>query len=635
MNYKIPYKVQDKFHFAAPEDVTLGGSVGMRMDLFIHERVSGKFAIDEILRESEIEFKEKYDDQFGNNAGCAWRSEFWGKLMLSAVRVCRLKNDETLKEDIRKSVYRVLSYQDEDGYLCTYLHKDWISFENKNLFNWNVWGRKYILWGLLEAAQLLDDNHILDCCVKLLDHLIKQIKDQGLNIRDVGVHSGMPACSILKPVLVMYRLTAKKEYLDFAQDIVDNLDREDGTKPNLIRNALSGVAPSKWYSREDKWCAKAYEMMSCFDGLIEFYRVTGNERVIEACKAFWEMLIKYESNILGSVGYNEWFYDAKDYPDSSTEVCDVIHWMRLCHELYKLYGDAKYMEHFEMAFLNPFLAGVYENGKDGAFFVRSSGRHWMAQVQVGTRYQHCCLNNVGRGIVNAAESGVAKGEKGYYINTYYKTITNFGKTSFLINNGYFTNGVVQITIRNLEEGEKIFVRIPTWSKNTTVAYVHDNVETAVADVVCGEYKEIALPAGDSVIKMFFDMTPRVYDFTGEIQDLPETEYHIARWMDPNGGFCDRSVMVKHPMSVVYRGPFLLARSKRLGCSEEEMFNGKTINGKNVTVSAKNVYYPEPTVLSANLVTFECDGESFTYRMCDYSSACNFSSEDGKYFNINV
>ena len=218
MNYKIPYKVENKFNFAELENVTLGGPVGVRMDKFIHGRVSGKFAIDEILRESELEFKEKYDDQFGQTSNCLWRSEFWGKLMLSAVRVCRLKHDEQLKEDIRKSVYHVLSYQEEDGYLCTYLHKDWISFENKDLFNWSVWGRKYILWALLEAAQLLDDNHVLDCCVKLLDHLIGQIKEQGLNIREVGVHSGMPACSILKPVVVMYRLTAKKEYLDFAKD---------------------------------------------------------------------------------------------------------------------------------------------------------------------------------------------------------------------------------------------------------------------------------------------------------------------------------------------------------------------------------------------------------------------------------
>jgi len=635
MNYKIPYKVQNKFNFADLSDITLGGSVGVRMDTFIHERVSGKFAIDEVLRESELEFKEKYDDQFGPSSNCLWRSEFWGKLMLSAVRVCRLKKDEKLKEDIRKSVYEVLSYQDEDGYLCTYLHKDWIAFENKNIFNWNVWGRKYILWALLEAAQLLDDSHVLDCCEKLLDHLIGQIKEQNLDIREVGVTHGLPACSILKPVLIMYRLTGKKDYFDFAENIVRNLDREDGTKPNLIRNALSGVAPAHWYGAEQNWSAKAYEMMSCFDGLVEYYRITGEERVIEACKAFWELLVKYESNILGSVGYNEWFFDAKDYPDASTEVCDVIHWMRLCHELYKLFGDAKYMECFESAFLNAFLAGVYENGKDGAFFVRSSGRHWAAQWQCGTRYQHCCVNNVARGFVNAAESGVAAGPDGFYINTYYKTMTTFGKKDFLINKGYFTSGLVQIKVRNMDEGDKVHLRIPSWSKNTKITFGYGGKENTVADIVAGQYKEITLAEGDSLINVWFDMTPRVVDFAGEFKVLEDNDYHVRRWIDPNGGFCDRSVMVKHPMSVVYRGPVLLARSKRIGCKEEDMFSGETVHGKDVQCTAQNVYFPEPAVLSANLVKLTVDGVEKTYRMCDYSSACNFNSEDEKYFTVHI
>lgn len=635
MNYKIPYKVQDKYTFADLGDVTLGGEVGVRMDTFIHGRVSGKFAIEEVLREAELEFKEKYDDQFGPTMGCLWRSEFWGKLMLSAVRVCRLKKDDKLKEDIRKSVYHVLSYQEEDGYLCTYYHKDWINFENKNIFNWSVWGRKYILWALLEAAQLLDDNHVLDCCVKLFDHLIGQIKQQGLTVREVGVHSGMPASSILKPAVIMYRLTGKQEYFDFAQGIVRDLDREDGTKPNLIRNALSGVAPAHWYGAEENWCAKAYEMMSCFDGLIEYYRITGEERVIEACKAFWELLVKYESNVLGSVGYNEWFFDSKDYPDASTEVCDVIHWMRLCHELYKLFGDAKYMECFEKAFLNPFLAGVFENGKDGAFFVRSSGRHWAAQIQCGTRYQHCCLNNIARGFTNAAESCVAQGPDGYYINTYYKTMSVFGKKDFLINDGYFTHGMVRIKVRNMDEGDKVYLRIPSWSKNTVITYGNAGAETPVTDIVCGEYKQIVVPEGECLITVRFDMTPRIYDFKGEFKELADNDYHVARWIDPNGGFCNRSVMVTKPMSVVYRGPFLLARSKRLGCKEEDMFNGETVNGKNVACTARNVYFPAPAVLSANLVTLNIDGVEKTYRMCDYSSACNFNCEDEKYFSIHI
>ncbi len=634
MEFKVQYKVKNKFESPELCDCALNGGIGRRADTFFYERVGGRFAIDEILRESEIELKERYDDQFGQNSNCLWRSEFWGKLMISAVRVCALKQDEALKEEIRKSVYRVLSYQDDDGYLCTYKNKDWIAFENKNYFNWNVWGRKYILWALIEAAMLLDDKNVLSCAEKLAKHLIGQFKEQGISVREAGVTSGLPASSIIKPMLVLYRLTGDKEYFDFTEAIVKDLDREDGAKPNIIRNALSGVAPRHWYDDDPMWTAKAYEMMSCFDGLIEYYRITGEERVIQATKAFWELLVEHESNILGSVGYNEHFHNARFYPDSSTEVCDVLHWMRLCYELYKLYGEAKYMDNFERAFLNAFLAGVNENGKGGAFFVRSSGRHWAANWQCGTKYQHCCLNNVPRGFTNAAESGVFKGEDGYYFNTYYPTQAHFGDKEFITYDGYCTTGVVMIKVRNLDEGTKIHFRIPSWSNKTVITYGEAGTEHEVISAAPGEYAVFTAEKGDVSFRIIFDMTPRIYDFPYEFRRLDDSDYHVRRWCDTYGGFCDREVMVKHPMSCVFRGPLTLARSKRIGCSESEMFNGKTVHGTNAICSIRLATAID-TLLFAGYADFKVGDRTFTYRMCDYASACNFNSEDERFFTVHI
>lgn len=49
-----------------------------------------------------------------------------------------------------------------------------------------------------------------------------------------------------------------------------------------------------------------------------------------------------------------------------TELCDVIHFMRLGGELYKLTGDSSYLDYFELAFVNPFMAGVTRDGSWGA-----------------------------------------------------------------------------------------------------------------------------------------------------------------------------------------------------------------------------------------------------------------------------
>ena len=153
MNYKVEYTVKNVMNVPSLGNCFLEGEIGTRVDRFILERVSGKFALEEILREAEDFFATQYDDiyTFGY-----WRSEFWGKLMLSAVRCCRYKNDNVLKEELRKSCYTMLSYQREDGYLSTYRNSDNlypVDVVKSALYSgweanycWNVWGMKYTLW---------------------------------------------------------------------------------------------------------------------------------------------------------------------------------------------------------------------------------------------------------------------------------------------------------------------------------------------------------------------------------------------------------------------------------------------------------------------------------------------------------
>jgi DUF1680 family protein len=159
MNFKVEYKVKNKMNAPSLSDVSLDGIIGARFDRFAYERVSSDFAIKEILREAELCFRDQYDDEY--NYGL-WRSEFWGKLMISACRVCRMKGDEKLKDDLKKSVYTMLSYQREDGYLSAYRDADSIlpcdtSISMRDVgwecnYNWNLWGQKYTLWALIEAA---------------------------------------------------------------------------------------------------------------------------------------------------------------------------------------------------------------------------------------------------------------------------------------------------------------------------------------------------------------------------------------------------------------------------------------------------------------------------------------------------
>lgn len=134
-----------------------------------------------------------------------------------------------------------------------------------------------------------------------------------------------------------------------------------------------------------------------------------------------------------------------------------------------------------------------------------------------------------------------------------------------------------------------------------------------------------------VIRLRFDMTPRVIDFVHEFPNPPAADYHVQRWTDPNRGPCDRNAMVKHPMSILRRGALLYARSKRIGAVEEEMFSGKTICGKNAVVTAAATRHD--FMLSACNVTVTVDGETVTFPMCDFASAANKHLDDARYFTV--
>ena len=650
MEYQISYTVNNKISVPALENTALDGEIGARFDRFAHERLWGEFAKKEILREAEDCFRDQYDDEY---VAGMWRGEFWGKLMLSLVRTARMKNDADIRETVRASVYRVLSFQREDGYLSTYR-------DNENIFpaetekarrqmgwdcfyNWNIWGQKYTLWGLLEAAQYLDDEHVLACAARMADSLLATVKTLGAKIRDVGSMHGMAAGSIIKPMLVLYRLTGKREYLDFCISIAKDWDDAENVMPNLIRNAKTDVSPSHWYDQDNGYYAKAYEMMSSYDGLCELYRVTGETKYFEAVTGLWELAYKYESNILGSVGYCERFYDAADYADGATEICDVLHWMRLCHELFRLTGAPKYMDAFEKAYLNAFLAGIYADGKNGAFFVRGAGRHWDAEPQVETKYQHCCINNAARGFANAAESAVTRpaDREDLYVNLYFPTRTRFENadgsvTSVRVGSGYTDKGFLPVVLRGAKPGTTLYLRVPSWSSYIAVDILSADGEKTYYKTP-GTYAAIPVTDAEMTMRVFFDMSVRILDpvcnyrRTGAFCELPPDDYHRQRWVDAGNGVCDHGAMLSHPMSVVWRGPVLLARSKFIGSTEEEMFSGETIYGKERTATA--VVMRHDRMLCMCRISVNCGGEEKSYVMCDYASAANRETTDGRYFSV--
>lgn len=387
----------------------------------------GRDVRDEILADADRAFATHFDDDRSRKANDpwmkpdmgAWQGEFWGKYMLAGAEVGELIGDEELKTWLKeKAVDFVRRYQQDDGYLCSYADREFIGgpSDPRCRFVWNIWGRKYTMWALLEIGRIANAPELVEAAGRMADQLIAQLDRRGLSLRETGYFAGLPSCSILIPMVRLYKATGDRRYLDYAGKIVRDWDRKDGAKPNLIRNALGDKPVHEWYPEDDDW-PKAYEMMSCLEGVLEYAQVVGGDagkRLSDAVTRMRDKLASHEYNEkLGSVGDGDKFHGLGNGGKKGTEHCDVVHWMRLNAALYRATGDAKAPEFVRKAYNGAFLAGILDGGRWCMQFVKPDGSGKPADLQVNMKRHHCCVDNMPRGFVVAESMAVAKPEATY------------------------------------------------------------------------------------------------------------------------------------------------------------------------------------------------------------------------------
>ena len=638
----VEYKIKNKLKSVPIDSVKINGYAGNLIDKFFYGRIFSDYARKEVYPEAEDAFKNQIDDE---SCVAIWQGEYWGKWMISAARVARYTHSDELNEFIRRGANKLISYQREDGYLGTYKDSTRLFPPSEeeaiaavgapNRWNWNVWCRKYTLWGMLECYMLLGDENMLKSSIGMADYLIDEIDRLGIELADTGTFSGVASCSILKPLLILYRLTENEKYLHFAVRIADRWENAD-IKPGLIANALSGKRIREWYENSNKW-AKAYETMSCFDGLIELYRITGEEKYLRASEAYYDILVKHEYNALFSVGFNDVFGDGAYDLNCATEPCDVIHFMRLCYELFLLTEDVKYMDKFELAASTPLIASAYKNGRWGARALRGQGRHLTAILQAKFTRNHCCVNNMPRGFINFAESGVMTDGESLLINLYtaadYRIEGKGGYVNVKVGGEYLSDCRAEITVDFDGDIMPVKLRIPSWSKKGSVT-VGDTVYT-----VTPGYFTVTPTEKRVNIKLALDDEIRIVKVESH-EELGDLEWKRIRWIsDGFGGNENRYApadpalfMDKKHAFILVRGASILCRTKLIGSTEDEMFGESELTEKFKCTAVERIY-TQSDVNTELLLTFSDGERELHYHVADFASGTNMVSDDKRFFSI--
>ena len=87
-------------------------------------------------------------------------------------------------------------------------------------------------------------------------------------------------------------------------------------------------------------------MMSCYEGLLELYRLTGNESYKAAVEKTWQSIMDTEINITGSGSAMESWFGGKQVQympiKHYQETCVTATWIKLSRQLLMLTGNSKY-----------------------------------------------------------------------------------------------------------------------------------------------------------------------------------------------------------------------------------------------------------------------------------------------------
>lgn len=447
-----------------------------------------------------------------------WIGEHVGKWLHAASLLWLQTQDANLREKMTRVAKGLIATQGEDGYLGTYVPEKRLglypgaAWDQKSWHDsdWDVWVHKYCLIGLLSYYGISGDQEALAACRRAADLLVSQFPHKRC-ILIAGTHTGMAPTSVLEPVVLLYRATGEKRYLDFARYLVRSWDEPKG--PQVVSAMLREKTVLAVGNR------KAYEMLSCYVGLCELYRATGERQFLEAAQYAWEDVNAKRLYITGGSSAGEYFQPDGHFPNHRRayiqETCVTTTWIQLCWQLLRFTGEEKYAAALEHVLFNQTLGAQKPDGSGFGYYIPLEGQKPFRPNSPGTRGMDCCNSSGPRALGLALTFLGTVDADGFQINTFsparWRVTLDGVPVTIALKSRFPSDGLGTIEVDPQRDAEfRLAVRIPRWTANPRVS-IGDEVLPAEP----GSYLSIRRTwrRGD-VVRFSFPFTPKVHIGSG-------------------------------------------------------------------------------------------------------------------------
>jgi len=469
-----------------------------------------------------------------DSTDAGWRGEIWGKMMRGACFVYSYTQNPDLYSVLTQTILDMLDSSDEDGRISSYT-------KESEFIGWDIWGRKYVILGMQYYLDICLDEilkkRVIASMQEQVDYIMSKIGPVEEGKKPIATASnhwrGLNSCSLLEPIVRLYNITKEEKYLSFAEYIV-------GTGGTSVVDIFRLAYENKFYPYQYP-VTKAYEMISCFEGLLEFYRVRKIEWHKTAVLNFANRILESDFTIIGTAGCTNEFFDHSTVRQANPsndktkqETCVTVTLMKFFYQLMLLTGDSIYADAFERAFYNAYLGAINTEGEiektvrlehpelqheampfDSYSPLTAGERGYRIggfKIMPDNHYYGCCacIGSAGVGLV--PKMALLKQGNNLIVNMYFPGDMQVMEPSgynvrLQVDTEYPKEGIIKICVdTDCKEPFSICLRNPGWSKKTMVQVNGENALVQEGYICIEKYWK----KGDEIILTLDMRTEAIY-----------------------------------------------------------------------------------------------------------------------------
>jgi DUF1680 family protein len=404
------------------------------------------------------------------------------KVIEGAAYSLGLAKDPQLDRQLDEVIAKIAAAQEPDGYLytvgqigktaeqpicCTGMTR-WVDERNSH----ELYNAGHLYEAAVAHFEATGKKNLLDVATKNAD-LLTRVFGPGKNMLVPGHEE------VEMGLVKLYRVTGKKEYLELARFF---LDQRGNAKGHELYGAYN--QDHMPIVQQTTSVGHAVRAAYLYSGMADVAALTGAEGYVPALDKIWSDVVGTKLYVTGGIGAEhegESMGDEFHLPNRTAyaETCAAIANAMWNYRLFRLHGDAKYIDVLERTAYNAILSGVALSG-DSFFYVNPLASDakfaFNADKSTGRRPWFkcsCCPPNVARFLASFGSYVYSQDDGGIYVNLFAggKTRVDLGARHVELRQAteYPWKGDVAISVKPDAPADfALHVRIPGWAREQPV-----------------------------------------------------------------------------------------------------------------------------------------------------------------------